>query len=325
MTDRIAQFQQAGLKAVDYQLQYQQADGGYIWDGYAVDAFHKQAYSWALAGKVEPAHRLLTWVRDNRLRPDGQLEAYNGDCYKMAWFFHGAHRLGRFELSLPVFNFLASCQTPCGGLPHFARDKYLRSLATCWTGVAAIYAGRLDIAQRVAEWAISVLHQQQDPDRFYFRTTRDGRLVTPEIDPEGALFIDIAKPKQDYWEVGLPLQLMCRLYMATGNGKYLDFAARFFEFKLRCFDDRFTYVGSGKSSLGSALFYLLTGDTRARDAALSFCEFLVDTQYPEGGWRDETEPDQLLIYIDHAAEFNIWLQEVCAILPSAAIRWASGS
>ncbi len=115
---------------------------------------------------------------------------------------------------------------------------------------------------------------------------------------------------------------MCKLYQATGIGTYLDYAKRFFEFKLTCFDDRFSFAGSGKSSLGSALYYLCTGDTRARAAAIEFCDFLVETHYPEGGWRDELEPDELLIYIDHAAEFSIWLNEIAATLPAGDARWA---
>jgi len=320
MIDRIKLYQETGRKAVRYQLEYQRADGCYIWEGYANDAYHKQAYSWGAAGYLEPAHRLLTWVKDNTLQPDGQLAAYNGDVYKLAWFFQGAHRLGRFDLSYPVMSFLLAQQAPCGGFPHLAGDEFIRSLSTCWTGVAALYLGRVDIARTTADWAISMLEQQPDEDKFYFRTTRDGVLVTPDIDPN-ALHIDTRNPKQDYWEVGLPLQLMCRLYMVTGDQEYLGLAERFFEFKLRCYEDNFTFVGSGKSSLGAALYYLLTGDDRARQAAYRFADFLVETQYPEGGWRDENEADTILIYIDHAAEFNIWLQELCAILPAAEVRW----
>jgi len=321
MDERLRLYREAARKAVLYQIGYQEEDGGYIWDGYAVDAFHKQAYSWGLAGYAENAHRLLTWVRDSRLQPDGRLAAYNSDVYKHSWFFQGAHRLARFDLTYPVMSFLLSCQAPCGGFPHFEGDANLRSLATCCTGLSALYFGRLDVAQRCAHWAISVLQQQPDESRFYYCTTRDGRLVTPEIDAARALCIDTTKPKQDYWEVGLPLQLMCKLYQATGIGTYLDYAKRFFEFKLRCHEDAFTFVGSGKSSLGAAWYYLCTGDRRARDAACAFADFLLETQYPEGGWRDENEPDILLIYIDHAAEFSIWLQEIVATLPAADVRW----
>ena len=323
MQEKIKLYQEAGLKGVRFQLEYQLPDGGYIWEGYADDAYHKQPYAWGIGGYVEPAHKLLTWVKDNTLQPDGQLAAYNGDIYKLSWFFQGAHRLGRFDLSHPVMSFLLSCQTPCGGLPHFPGDELLRSLSTCWTGVSALYFGRLDVAQRAAHWAISVLEQQPEEDKFYCQTTRYGKLVTLESDP-GAQYIDTTKPKQAYWEVGLPLQLMCRLYQATGNTSYLDYAKRFFEFKLRCYEDNFTYVGSGKSSLGAALYYLCTGDERARDAAYTYADFLLETQYPEGGWRDDTEPDIILIYIDHAAEFNVWLQEISATLVAGEVRWSGG-
>ncbi|MFO7948603.1 MAG: hypothetical protein R6V19_17510 [Armatimonadota bacterium] len=324
MDDKFRTYQESGRKAAQYQISYLQDDGCYIWDGYADDAYHKQAYSWAVAGYIEEAHRLLTWVKDNTLRPDGELEAYNGDCYKYSWFFQGAHRLGRFDLSYPVMNFVLSCQAPCGGLPHFAGDKYLRSLATCWTGVSAIYFGQLDAAQRAAEWAISVFQQQPEDDHFYFQTTRDGRLVTPDMDAEGALCVDIRERKQDYWEVALPLQLLCRLYQATGIERYREWAGKFFEFNLKCADDAFSFVGSGKSSLGAALYYLISGDERAREGAIEFCDFLVETQTEKGGWRDPEygEPDELLIYIDHAAEFNVWLHEVSSIIPAADERWA---
>ena len=44
---------QAIAKGVDFQIGFLQPDGGYIWDGYRCDAFHKQAYSWNLVGKAE--------------------------------------------------------------------------------------------------------------------------------------------------------------------------------------------------------------------------------------------------------------------------------
>ena len=114
------------------------------------------------------------------------------------------------------------------------------------------------------------------------------------------------------------MMLMCRMHQVTGQTHFLDVASRLFEFKLRCFGDNYGWAGSGKSSLAAAIYYLLTDDARARQAAIAFLDFLVETQYPEGGWRDETEPDELLIYIDHAAEFSVWIREICGILESKA-------
>ena len=316
MANTFERYREAGRRAVEYQLDYQQPDGGYIWDGYAVDAHHKQAYSWSMAGHFAEAHRLLNWVKRQRLQTNGQLADYGGDVYKHSWFFQGAHRLGRFDLSYPVMDFLVSCQAPCGGLPHFAGDRLLRSLATAWTGISAIYAGRTDVAHRAAQCCISLLEQQPNDTKFYYKMTRDGRVVVDDSDPDN--FIDITKPKQAYWEVGLPMMLMCRMHQITGQTHFLDFAARLFEFKLSCYQDNYGWAGSGKSSLAAAIYYLITGDQRAREAAVRFLDFLIETQCSEGGWRDETEPEELLIYIDHAAEFSVWIQEIAAILESKA-------
>lgn len=315
MNERLKQYQAMGLKAVEFQLKYQQPDGAFIWPGFVKDAYHKQPYSWSIAGQLGPAHRLLNWIKKNTLQPDGQLKDYNGDVYKQSWFFQGVHRMGRFDISHPVMKFLLSCQTPCGGFPHFAKDKYLRSLATAWMGVSALYFGRVDIAEKVGECCISMLDQQPDKKRFYFQMTREGKLLTPDLDPK-AQCVDFTKLNQCYWEIGLPWMLMGRLYQATGQQRYLKLANRFFELKLQCASDAFTNVGSGKSSLAAAIQYLNSGDARARDSVHAFLDFLARTQYPEGGWRGETEPDTLLIYIDHAAEYNVWIQEDVAILAS---------
>ena len=319
LKQRIERFRLAGLKGVDFQLQFQAPDGGYIWDESIRDAYHKQCYSWAMAGRYAQAHRLLNWVKANTLEIDeqgrGQLKDYNGDCYKLAWFFQGAHRLGRFDISYPVFNFLASCQTETGGIAHFQKDDVSRSLSTAWTGVGALYIGRVDVAKRVAQWCISMIEQQPEDDKFYCQMTPAGKLVTL-ADRSNAQYVDFTKPKQAYWEVALPMQLFCRLYMITREQSWLDLASKCFELHFKFYEDRFSWVGSGKTSLACALYYLLTGDERARDAVCTFGDYLLAIQHPDGGWRDESERDIPLIYIDHAAEFNVWLGENAAILES---------
>ena len=142
MTDpRIARYQEAGARGARFTLGFQQPDGGYLWEGYPPDAFHKQSYSWAIAGEIEGAQRLLSWVKAQRLLPDGQLRDYHGDIYKHALLFQGAHRLGRFDLTYPMARFLLSCQAPCGGFPHLAGEPYCRALAGCQAGIGLLYIG----------------------------------------------------------------------------------------------------------------------------------------------------------------------------------------
>ena len=313
--DRLEQYRQAGRRAAAFTLGFQQADGGYLWEGYPPDAFHKQPYSWGIAGHALEASRLLDWVQRERLLPDGQLRDYGGDMYKHAWLLQGAQRLGRFDVTYPMADFIASCQAPCGGFPHMAGADSCRALAGCQVGIALLYMGRLDVATRAADWTLSLL-DQPDEGLFYYCTTLDGELLRSD-----SLAIKLDQPQQVYWEIGLPIMLMCRMHMATGETSYLDHARAFFEWHLRCAEDRFTFTGSGKSGLGAALLHLLTGDTRARDAAREFGDRLLATQAEDGVWHSPNWPEgQVLYLIDAGAEFNVWLQEIAATLAAAEER-----
>ncbi|MFP4249942.1 MAG: hypothetical protein ACLFU7_09810 [Armatimonadota bacterium] len=314
MDARFKAFHEAAERAVEFQLQFQQADGSFIWDDEIRDACHKQAYAWSIACRHDDAQALLNWIRDNALQADGSLRDYDGDVYKLAWLFQGAHRMGRFDISHPVMGWLMGQQKRCGGLPHFAADDRLRALATGWVGVSALYFGEVEFAERCAHWCATLLDQPEDR-RFYFQTTLDGQLLTTGMD-EGAQYIELADTGQAYWEIGLPWMLTGRLYQATGARKWLDLADEFFGWQRACAADNFASVGSGKSSLAACIHFLNTNDARARNGAIAFGEFLLATQHPEGGWRGADEPDTPLIYIDHAAEYTVWLNEMVAILGS---------
>lgn len=313
--DRLEAYRKAALKAVEYQLGFFQPDGGYIWEGYVRDAFHKQPYSWQMAGRYAEAHKLLNWIKSERLQSCGRLKDYNGDIYKHAWLAQGSHRLGRFDISYPVMSFLLSCQEPCGGLPLLESDECLRAIGTSWAGTAALYSGNIGAAEKAAGCCARMLEQQKDKSKLFFEMTRSGKILTLE-DDLNAEYIDVHRTRQCYWEAGFPMLLMCKMHQATGEKSYLDYAGKFFEFQLGCREDSFSYWGSGKGALAAAIFYSLTGDERGRDAACRFCDFVVATQQPEGGFRYEDEPDELLYYVDHAACFSVWVPEITAVLQS---------
>lgn len=314
MKNTITAYRRACEKAADYQKSFLLPDGGYIWDGYPEDAFHKQAYAWGTVGYNAEAQRLLNWVKNEKLEADGQLTGMNGDMYKHNWLFQGAHKLGRFDLSYPVMKYIFSCQAPCGGFPHFAGDKVIRSLATAWAGVSMLYYGDLESAKKVSKCCMKMIDQQPDENHFYFKMTLDGKLLTDSDDSDTEC-IDTSKTMQCYWEVGFIMIFFCRMYQATGEQVYLDYTKRLLEFKLRCREDSYAYWGSGKSALGSALYYSLTGDERGKEVALRFCDFVVETQRPEGGFRyPADEPDELIIYVDHAACFTVWVGESIDVL-----------
>jgi len=277
---KFARGRQAIRKAVDFQLGFLGEDGSYIWDGYAFDAFHKQAYSWNLVGNNEEAHRLLNWIRDTRIRSDGSLiltedpgdTVNNVDIYKHCWTVQGAHRMGRFDVSYPVYNFVKTCERPCGGFPLQRAMKYCRAMTTAWAGVTAVYFNDMVLAKRCADWCISVQEQQTDPEKYYFMTDDEGKIA---LDGE---YIDIHKTKQCYWEIGFSMILLDRMYQITGDKKYLDHVGRWLDFLWTCAEDVWSYWGSGKAAQAAAMYYSFTGDERGIDAACNFIDFVADTQ-----------------------------------------------
>lgn len=329
---------QAIKKGVEFQMGFQQANGGYIWDGYRCDAFHKQAYSWNLVGKNEEAHRLLNWIRDNRIRPDGSLilvptekeagmtmnppqspDDANIDIYKHNWTIQGAHRLGRFDVSYPIYKFLKTCERKCGGFPLENSMDHCRAMTTAWTGVTAIYMNDLELAQRCMDWCLSVQAQNTDPEKYYFSTDDDGKIIK-----DNGNFIDIHQLKQCYWEVGFSMLLADRMYQITGEQKYLTAVGKWLDFLWTCNTDVWSYWGSGKAANAAAIYYSITGDERGIDAAVQFIDFVVSTQtkiadkdgkYAGGLWYDD-EPDILLIYVDHAACFSGWVLDSISYIES---------
>lgn len=320
MDHRIEAYRAAGRKAALFQIAHQRPDGGLTGDDYQEDVYHKSVYSLAVAGFWTEAHRLAGWIWRHDLQASGELRHYYSpgcqQVYKDAWMIHGLHRIGRFDLSYPVMDHLEHFQMPCGGFPMNDRaDPYARALTTAWCGVAALYLGRLEVARRAGYCILQMHEQQPEEGRWYYLMLPDGRLVTPTLS-DRAECIDAAHTDQCYWEVGIAIQLLCRLRMATGEERYTQVAKRLFEFNLSCQPDGFAHANSGKNGLGAALLYLITGDPRARDAACREGDFLVETQEEEGGWRFPQERDYLVTRLDHAAEYNIWLQEIANVLAS---------
>ncbi|MFQ6099228.1 MAG: hypothetical protein ACE5O2_15960, partial [Armatimonadota bacterium] len=162
MTERIQVYRRAGRKAARYLIKHQRPNGAFIDEGFREDVYHKNCYSLSVAGFWSEAHRLATWVRDNELRPSGELlHCYSPgrmQVYKDAWMLHGVHRLARFEISYPLMDWIATFQAPCGGFVCEGReDAWVRSLTTAWCGVAALYVGRLDVAHRAGNCLLQML------------------------------------------------------------------------------------------------------------------------------------------------------------------------
>jgi len=314
-------------RAASYLAMMQRPNGAVTGDDFPMDIFHKLPYAFSIAGRIGEAQRLTQWVKAERgFTPDGAVDFYlepvRMQIYKHAWFIHGTHRIGRFDLGYPAFDYMLEAQLDCGGFAcEDPQEGQVRALTTGWCGVAAIYMNRLDVAERAAEAMIAMREGQPDPTRFYFYMTPDGQVKREEPAPgqqqqayRVETFIDTTQTDQFYWEIGMAMILLARMYQVTGDQRWLDEAMRYFEFNLNCQPDGFAHANAGKNGMGAAVLYLVSGDERARDAAMRECEFLLSTQESSGAWVLPPFPEGFVTRLDLASEYCIWLHETASVL-----------
>ena len=317
MTSRIEQYKQAAQRATEWLLAQQDADGSFVRPDLQADIYHKAAFALGITGHAREAMRLLNWVKAAALGADGRPKHFDAGLalYKSSWICQGAHRLARFDISRPVMGYIAKCQAPCGGFFQVVEgNDYIEPVSTSWAGMSAIYLGELEVARRAATCLISMTDQQPQEDRFYFWMTPEGTLVTPDAPLEGsAPFVDATQPQQPYYCTGIIMLFLARLYLATGDDTYLTNAWRIFDFNDRCAADAYAYPPSGKSAVGAAILYLISRDDAARGAAMEFGDYLLREQSPEGWWRNP-QADNMIIRLDHTAEFIVWLNEIVGAL-----------
>ncbi|MBM3477096.1 MAG: hypothetical protein FJX75_27835 [Armatimonadetes bacterium] len=317
MDPKLPSYVNAANRGVEWLLSQQNADGSFIREDLQADCYHKAIAACALTGHPIAANRLLNWIKANDLQPDGRLRHFDAGLalYKTAWVCQGAHRLGRLDISRPVLGYILRCQAPCGGFYQLVEgNPYVEPVCTSWAAVAAIHGGAIEAAERAAECMIAMVDQQPDPSRFYFWMSPEGQLATEESPVAGAApSVDATKTQQAYYCPGIACLFLAKLHMATGNAAYLEGAQRLFEISLGFAEDRYSYPTAGKSAVGAATLYLLTGDERAKAAACEFADYLLEQQNPEGWWANPHN-QELLTRLDHTAEFIIWLSEIAGAL-----------
>ena len=303
---------QAAMKGADWLLRQQNADGSFITPQMQADVYHKAVLALSVAGHPIEANRLVNWIAATDLQPSGRLRRFDEGLglYKTSWICQGAHRLGRFDVSFPVMEFILSLQAPCGGFFQSPEiTTHIEPVSSAWAATAALYTGHMAAVRRAAECFSEMVRQQPDPLRFYVNMSPDGRLLTGGDAP----FVDATRTQQAYYAPGIAMLFLARLHTATGSEQALSTAVDLLEFSMRCAEDRYAYPASGKSAVGAAVLYKITGDARAAEAALQFGDYLLAEQSAEGWWCNP-HADNRVIRLDHTAEFVLWLTDIAGVL-----------
>ena len=334
MTTDFNRYIDSARRAVRWIVEQQRPDGSFFEVDAGIGGYYKVPYALGMSGFIPEAMRLLGWVRTHHLTRAGDFRAPSRKAtlavhddwptYGNAWLIQGAHRLGRFDLSIPGAEFLLRHQAACGGFCALENGKqYVECVGTSWAGLAQLTVGNREAASAAARCLGRLVDQQNNSSRFYFRMTPDGELITDVPDGQAlAYFVDSARTGQIYFHPGIAMIFLCRYHMATGEASALRTAEIIFDFTGRCQDDVYCFPPSGKLGLGCALLAMVTGDRQARDAAASVASYLVRTQTDAGFWRLPDEEvyqsiawkDDPEILMDITAEFATFLQEIAAAM-----------
>jgi hypothetical protein len=334
MTNTTQRYVESARRAGQWIVDHQKPDGSFFDADMGISGYFKIPYALGISGFVPQSVRLLRWVARNHFTAEGDFRspqrkaatAKHDDwpTYANSWLIQAAHRLNQFDLSFRGAEYLLRHRTPCGGFNALENGKpYVECLGTSWAGMAQLSVGNITVAAGVAQCLQSLVDQQPDTGRFYFRMTTDGQLITDV--PDGAAlgyYVDSMREDQIYYHPGVAMIFLCRYYLASGEVSALRTAETIFAFTDRCRPDVYAFPPSGKLGVGCALLASITGKPEPRRAAESLVDYLVETQKPDGYWqlpeveiyRTIKNKDSLEITMEISSEFTAWLWEIAALL-----------
>ncbi|WP_322757062.1 hypothetical protein [Synechococcus sp. CBW1107] len=300
---------------------------------------YKAPYLMQLAGRPRQARLLLDdiaarfqqsncdFLSGPHLRTaDPVLAGY--PAYMTGWIAMAAHKVGRFDLSLPAWRFLqrfwshdppgftlqprpnpAATEPDDDGGPAGA---VLELLTCAHLGLVSLYLGELERARGAASTLQRFLDLQPSPSsRFYLRMTPEERLQTEfPAEAAGLHVVDAGQPGQAWFFLGYPMAFLCRLNQATGEPVPLATARAYGVFAEACAPRMVGEPLAHKVAWGCAELAAATGDTAPRSLSVAIVRQLLKDQNADGTWLPEAP---LSTRIDQSVEIAIWLLEVSAL------------
>lgn len=323
-TSIIGAIDAARKRGTAYLLAQQRADGAVgqpETDG--VGPYYKTLWAFASAGEHEAGNRLATWVASALLTPEGD---FAGPCrgplhdnnypYPASWLTIGAHKLGRYDLSLPGLRFLKTLQHPRTGGFRMQRDRedaVQDVLNAGQAGNSLLIAGEVDAALRAGAFLRTVWDAQPRPEEELFFVYKPGAGLRTEFPPERQRLHSIRTdtPRQPYFNSGMAAAFLARLTMATGDAQWAELGKRYLEISFHVLDEMYETAQVGKVGWGAALIYAVTGEERYRAHAERAGEAMLAQQdASSGGWDNTGGYVNDAVRTEVTAEFCVLLDEM---------------
>ncbi len=321
----------ASTKAVDYLISQLQADGSYAGTD-DLAASYKSPTTLYAAGRVKEANRVVDFIKNRYLQPDGNLltsaESKSGDPayteyyhYTNAWVAMGTQRLGRFDVAVPTHHYLLNFYNPQQGgfnttAPYDAtNDKGIvtDTLSISHGGLMALYFGDMDKARAAGDLLLKLYAAQDSLDTgFYLRIDSNGKLIKT-FPQESAVFylVSTTQDNQAYFFVGYPIAYLGLLYRATGDQRYQDGANAYLNYAMSITGNVRSFFFAHKVAWGAAICAKNTGNPSYAQFARQIADYLVSIQQPNGQFLPELG---VFSSYDQTSEIALWLRYIHAEL-----------
>ena len=322
----------------------QNPDGSFPGTEPGVGALWGMPIALAVSGHSDAASRVCSYIRVKALAPEGDIwlklgqqymrlaeggsfylkstppgEESSANPYPIAWLVEGAHRLGQFDLSRMGMDYVMEFWDPeSGGFYSNTKDRdseggqevYVTSIC----GRAALYTGRIEVARAVGGWLRRLMELQPNyPRQLYMIYSRAKGLHTePESGEDERRYVlnQDATRDERFFTPGIAGGFLARLYMATGEGEWLELAKEYMRLAEGASDYLYTTGRAGKTAWGASLLYTLTGEGKYRDMAVRIGDNLIALQTEDGFWTTAIDSIGDTVTYNRTAEMVIWMDEI---------------
>lgn len=333
VTKSVESYKASAERGTQWLVSKLREDGSYGPGTDDIAYYYKGPYALSVTGHISEALRMLEHIKNTFMREDGDFrlkerksenDFLNRDYYTYAnaWIIMGAHRLGRFDISYKAMDFLMNFRDPSSGgffseRPLVEGGGRIDTISASFNGLVCLYLGHLREAVEAGDFLVSLLEMQpKGSGKFFSSYSAEKGLIT-EFPTERALHyvVDSRNEKQWYFFVGYPAGYLSKLYVVTGNAKYLRAADGYFNFATSCREDVYHYPPSGKLAWGSAVSFKVTKTEKYRQAAENLAEYILRIQNPDGSWLydglySSMDQQPLPMTFDLTQEFVSWLAEI---------------
>ena len=300
MQAKLESYRQACRKGTDFLLRAVNRDGsiGPVQENLY---YYRVPWAFALMGEITAASRVTDWIRTNMFSAQGAFEGTTPQgvfqdrygSYPLACLLVGATMLQRFDIIYPgTGNLLTWQDAESGGFYNNRRDVRASSeqelFPAAQGGMSLLLVGQLDAALRAGAFLARLWELQPDVQHqlYHVYSPKKG-LVTDYAPEDEALYLTKKdEPWQHHYNGGIAAALLTKLYMASGDTKWLELARQYQDFSMTTHECQFQSMQTCKSGWGAGLLYVVTREARYRDWTARLGDWFVEHQRADGCWEN---------------------------------------